>query len=92
MRNFAASTTNIKDMKAATIQAQTQTFTVNVPKLDIKRFKGLAKAMGWTFEKTEPDYYESNAFYHDIDKAEQEIAAGKGVKVSTIEDLETLLA
>lgn len=26
-------------------------FTVSIPKVDLKRFKGLIKAMGWTFEQ-----------------------------------------
>ena len=30
-------------------------FTISIPKVDLKRFKGLAKAMGWVFEKKEPD-------------------------------------
>lgn len=28
-----------------------ETFTINVPKVDLKRFKELAKTMGWTFVK-----------------------------------------
>ena len=30
-------------------------FTISIPKVDLKRFKGLAKAMGWVFEKKEPE-------------------------------------
>ena len=40
-------------MATSTIQQQTMPFTINIPKVDIKRFKGLAKAMGWTYEKVE---------------------------------------
>lgn len=69
-----------------------QAFTINVPKLDIKRFKGLAKVMGWTYEESNTDYYESEAFYQDIDTAEQEIAAGHGLKVSSKEELDALFA
>ena len=34
------------------------------------------------------DYYDSEAFYKDIDEAEQDIANGKGTLVSNIQDLE----
>lgn len=77
-------------MAAISIQNQTQAFTINIPKLDIKRFKGLARVMGWTFEESNADYYESEAFYRDIDTAEQEIAAGHGLKVSSKEELDAL--
>lgn len=33
---------------------QMQTMTINFPKVDLKRLKGIAKAMGWTLEKPEP--------------------------------------
>lgn len=36
---------------AATIPSTN--FTVTVPNIDLKRFKGILKAMGWTFEKEE---------------------------------------
>ena len=35
------------------------------------------------------DYYESETFYHDVDAAEAEIAAGKG---TVVEDLDSLFA
>lgn len=41
-------------MSAIAIQPQTESFTIEIPKIDLKRFKGLVKAMGWTFRKTEP--------------------------------------
>ena len=40
-------------MATSVIDQQTMPFTINIPKVDLKRFKGLAKAMGWTFEKVE---------------------------------------
>ena len=38
------------------------------------------------------DYYDSEAFYKDIDDAEQDIANGKGTIVSSIQDLDKLFA
>ncbi len=76
-------------MATATIQ-QTTPFTINIPKVDLKRFKGLAKAMGWTYEKVEQDYYESDRFYKDLDEAEQEIDSGKGKVISNMDELNAL--
>lgn len=76
-------------MAIATIQQET-IFTINIPKMDVKRFKGLAKAMGWTFEKVEDNYYESEQFYKDIDEAERAIANGEGKTVSNIEELNAM--
>lgn len=77
-------------MATMTIDQQITPFTINIPKVDIKRFKGLAKAMGWTFKEAEPDYYESAQFYKDIDKAEEAIAKGEGKTVSSIDELNAL--
>lgn len=77
-------------MATMTIDQQVTPFTINIPKVDIKRFKGLAKAMGWTFEEVEPDYYESAQFYKDIDNAEEAIAKGEGKTVSSIDELNAL--
>lgn len=76
-------------MATATIQQET-IFTINIPKMDVKRFKGLAKAMGWTFEKVEDNYYESEQFYKDIDEAERAIANGEGKTVSNIDELNAM--
>lgn len=76
-------------MATASIQQET-IFTINIPKMDVKRFKGLAKAMGWTFEKVEDNYYESEQFYKDIDEAERAIANGEGKTVSNIEELNAM--
>ncbi|MDO4461374.1 MAG: hypothetical protein Q4C30_02570 [Bacteroidia bacterium] len=67
-----------------------EAYTINIPKVDFKRLKGIAKAMGWSIEKQ--DYYESDEFYRDIDKAEKDIADGKGKLVSSIEELNELLS
>ena len=77
-------------METMIIDQQVTPFTINIPKVDIKRFKGLAKAMGWTFEEVGTDYYESTQFYKDIDKAEEAIANGEGKTVSSIDELNAL--
>ena len=38
------------------------------------------------------NYYESREFYQDLDAAEQDIANGKGVRVSNKEELDALFA
>lgn len=73
---------------ATTLQSKTETYTIHIPNIDIQRFKGLAKAMGWTFEKN--GYYESPQFYADLDEAEKEIAEGNGVKISGVEEINNL--
>lgn len=77
-------------MAAATTPQAMESFTINIPKVDIKRFKGLVKAMGWTFRKVE--YYESPEFYADIEKAEQDIANGEGKQVNNIDELNALFS
>ncbi|MBQ0072628.1 MAG: hypothetical protein KBT34_00355 [Prevotella sp.] len=66
-------------------------FTINIPKVDIKRFKGLAKAMGWDFEKCievdETEYIMSNPkIMNSIREGERAIAEDN-VKVTKLEDL-----
>lgn len=41
-------------MATTIAQPQMQSWTINIPKVDLKRLKGIAKAMGWTLEKPEP--------------------------------------
>ena len=77
-------------MATAPIQ-QTLPFTINIPKVDLKRFKGLAKAMGWTFEECieidETEYIKSNPkIMEGIREGERAIAEGN-VKTTNLEDL-----
>lgn len=56
-----------------------QHFTVSIPKVDLKRFKGLIKAMGWTFEQEmdETEYIMSQPKIMDaISKGDEAIASG----------------
>lgn len=78
-------------MSAVALQQQVKPFTINIPKVDIKRFKGLAKAMGWTFEEAveidETEYIMSNPkIMEGIRLGEQAIAEGN-LKVTKLEDL-----
>ena len=81
---------NTTIMATASIQ-QTTPFTINIPKVDLKRFKGLAKAMGWPFEENivvdETEYIMTNTkIMESIREGERAIAEGK-VKVTKLEDL-----
>lgn len=66
-------------------------YTITIPDIDFRRFKGLARLMGWTFEKEididETAYVLSNPKIMDsIREGEAAIAAGN-LKTTTIEDL-----
>lgn len=66
-------------------------FTINIPKIDLKRFKGLAKAMGWDYqmcvEEDETAYIKSNPkIMQGIREGEHAIAEGN-VNVTKLEDL-----
>ena len=37
-------------------------------------------------------YYQSEQFYHDLESAEQDIANGKGLRVSSKQELDALFA
>lgn len=72
-------------------QLQTKPFTINIPKVDLKRFKGLAKAMGWTFEECievdETEYIMSNPkIMEGIREGERAISEGN-IKTTKLEDL-----
>lgn len=78
-------------MATASVQPQMGSFTIKVPKIDIKRFKGLVKAMGWTYEEDievdETEYIMSNQKIMDgIREGERAIAEGN-VKTVKLEDL-----
>lgn len=78
-------------MSTISLQSQTTPFTINIPKVDLKRFKRLAKAMGWTFEQCieedETEYIMSNPkIMESIREGEREIAEGN-FKTTKLEDL-----
>lgn len=78
-------------MQTAVSQMQTESFAINIPKIDLKRFKGLAKAMGWSFEKLddmdETAYVMSNPKIMDaIHEGDEAIAKGN-VETTTLDEL-----
>lgn len=72
----------------STANLQMETMAIKFPKVDLKRLKGIAKAMGWTIQSL--DYYESPQFYADLDEAEQAIANGEGKVITSEQDLDAL--
>ena len=79
-------------MATATVDTRDMaTFAISIPKIDIKRFKGIIKAMGWTFEKIETmdetEYVMSNPkIMESICEGEAAITAGE-FKTTKLEDL-----
>ncbi len=55
---------------------------------DIRRL--LTRIRGVGSVRVHNNYYESREFYHDLDAAERDIADGKGVKVSSKQELDAL--
>lgn len=75
-------------MATSTISSQIETLTISVPKVDLKRLKGIVKAMGWKIEKT--DYYNSPQFIADLEQAEQDIKEGRGTVLENSDDIDAL--
>ena len=78
-------------MKTLTEQPKVTPFTINIPKADLKRFKGLARAMGWSFEEChdvdETEYIKSNPkIMESIREGERAIAEGYA-KTTKLEEL-----
>ena len=57
---------------------------------DIRRL--LTRIKGVSSVRVRNNYYESREFYQDLDAAEQDIANGKGVRVSSKQELDALFA
>ena len=68
---------------------QMESLTITFPKVDMKRLIGIVKAMGWSIETD--DYYESPQFYADLEQAKKDIAEGKGIRISSVEQRSELL-
>ena len=60
----------------ATTSLNMEQVTISVPKIDMKRLRGIAKAMGWKIEK-------ENA----LDKALKEVKDGKVLEYSSLDEL-----
>ena len=72
--------------------AAMRTLQVTLPQSDANFLRRLSSNMGWIVkaQRTPRGYYESPAFYRDIDAAERDIAAGKGVRIDSQEALDAL--
>ena len=57
---------------------------------DIRRL--LAHIQGVSSIRVHNNYYESREFYNDLDTAEQDIANGKGIRVSSKQELDALFS
>ena len=74
------------------METATRTLYVTLPASDAAFLRCLSGNMGWQIrtQRTRPDYYESPAFYCDLDKAENDIKQGKGVRVDSKEALDAM--
>ncbi len=74
-----------------------RTLQVTLPASDAVFLRRLSGNMGWQIatkrhRSTPVDYYQSEQFYHDLDAAESDIANGKGLEVSSKQELDALFA
>ena len=78
--------------KLSVMETPTRTLNVTLPLADAAFLRRLSGNMGWQVrtQRTKPDYYESPAFYRDLDKAENDIKQGKGVRVDSKEALDAM--
>ena len=83
------------------MEATMRTLQVTLPASDAVFLRRLSGNMGWQIatkrsnvrRSTLPvDYYKSEQFYHDLESAEQDIANGKGLRVSSKQELDALFA
>lgn len=69
----------------STLQMQNLLGYINGLSLSMRNRRWLAEHLIMPAESQ--DYFESDAFYHDIDQSEADIAAGKGIAVTDIHSL-----
>ena len=83
------------------MEAAMRTLQVTLPASDAVFLRRLSGNMGWQVATKRPtrhrellpvDYYKSEQFYHDLEAAEQDIANGKGLRVSSKQELDALFA
>ena len=74
------------------METATRTLYVTLPAADASFLRRLSGNMGWQVrtQRKRPDYYESLDFYRDLDKAENDIKQGKGVRVDSKEALDAM--
>ena len=89
------------DLKKGGLSMETtmRTLQITLPASDAVFLRRLSGNMGWQIATkrsnvrrgTLPvDYYRSEQFYRDLDAAEQDIANGKGLRVSSKQELDAL--
>jgi len=76
------------------MEAATRTLQVTLPIADAPFLRRLSGNMGWKIQsrRVTRDYYESPAFYRDLEVAERDIKAGKGKRVDSKEALDAMFA
>ena len=76
------------------MEATLRTLQVTLPLTDASFLRRLSGNMGWKVktQRTPRNYYESPAFYRDLNQAEQDIAAGKGLRVDSKEALDAMFS
>ena len=76
-----------------------RTIQVTLPASDAVFLRRLSGNMGWQITTKRSnvrrstrsvDYYQSEQFYRDLESAEQDIANGKGLRVSSKQELDAL--
>ena len=81
--------------------APMRTIQVTLPASDAVFLRRLSGNMGWQITTKRSnvrrstrsvDYYQSEQFYRDLESAEQDIANGKGLRVSSKQELDALFA
>ena len=74
------------------METATRTLSVTLPASDATFLRRLSGNMGWQVRtlRTKSDYYESLDFYRDLDKAENDIKQGRGVRVDSKEALDAM--
>ena len=79
------------------METMTRTVQITLPLADASFLRRLSGNMGWQMTSQRAsthrrarskDYYQSEQFYHDLEAAEQDIADGKGLRVSSKQELD----
>ena len=76
------------------MEAILRTLQVTLPLTDASFLRRLSSNMGWKVktQRAPRNYYESPAFHRDLNQAEQDIAAGKGLRVDSKEALDAMFS
>ena len=78
-----------------------RTVQITLPVADASFLRRLSGNMGWQItahratthrRACAKDYYQSEQFYRDLEAAEQDIADGKGLSVSSKQELDALFS